>query len=151
MTLIYCEWHLTRMTYETHLYSISSAASQRLGILMNSGENLIAPGGMLSRIHPASFRVVLSALWSSAADAHICTFHYYTACSQWCKFLNCRYDHGSKNNTSWLDSAIRRRKKASNDVTASKILVMLRCCVWLLAEMLSFRAVFFVSRCIWLK
>ena len=42
----------------------------------------------------------------------------------------------------WLDSAIRRRKKALDDVTASQILAVLRCCVWLLVEMPSFRAVF---------
>ena len=39
----------------------------------------------------------------------------------------------------WLDSAIRRRKRACDDVTASQILVVLQCCIWLLAEMPSSR------------
>ena len=42
----------------------------------------------------------------------------------------------------WLDSAIRRRKRAWDDVTASQILAVLRCCVWLLAEMTASRALF---------
>ena len=42
----------------------------------------------------------------------------------------------------WLDSAIQQRKRACDDVTTSQILVVLRCCVWLLVEMLSSYAVF---------
>ena len=42
----------------------------------------------------------------------------------------------------WLDSSIRRRKRACNDVTASQLMAVLRCCVWLLAEMRSSRSVF---------
>ena len=41
----------------------------------------------------------------------------------------------------WLDSAIRRRKRECDDVTASRILLVLRCCVRLLAEIPSSRAV----------
>ena len=40
----------------------------------------------------------------------------------------------------WLDSAIRRRKRACDDLTASHILVGLQCCVWLLEEIPSSRA-----------
>ena len=42
----------------------------------------------------------------------------------------------------WLDSSIRRRKRAWNDVTGSQKMAVLQCCVWLFAEMPSSRAVF---------
>ena len=42
----------------------------------------------------------------------------------------------------WLDSSIRRRKRACDDVTASQKIAVLQCCVWLLAEMPSSHAVF---------
>ena len=50
--------------------------------------------------------------------------------------------HGLKNNTRLTRSVIGRRKRACDDVTASQILVVLRCCVWLLVEMNSSCAVF---------
>ena len=54
------------------------------------------------------------------------------------------WNHGLKNNTrlSWLDSSILRRKRACDDITGSQKIVVLQCCVWLLAEMPSSRAVF---------